>query len=56
MDKFKLALAKSIAKQSEDKAAVNPSSTKGTNLAMKHRREELEAKRKKDEEKKKTDE
>jgi hypothetical protein len=36
----------------EDKAAANPSSTKGTNLAMQRKREELEASRKKEEEKK----
>lgn len=29
----------------EDKAAANPSSTKGMNLAMQRRREEMEAKR-----------
>jgi len=40
----------------DEKAAANPSSTKGTNLAMQRRREDLEAKRKKEEEKKKEDE
>ena len=50
-DKLKMAMMKSMAKTIEDKVAVNPSSTKGTNLAMQKRREELEAKRKKEEEK-----
>lgn len=36
-----------------DKQAVNPSSTKATNLAMSKRREELENKRKKDQDKEK---
>jgi len=50
-----MALAKSIAKSMEEKAAVNPSSTKGTNLGMQKRRQELEVKKKKEEEQKKED-
>ncbi len=38
VDKFKAALAKTVANK-EDKNAANPSSTKGTTLAMNKRRE-----------------
>lgn len=55
MDKFKAALAKSLAKN-EDKAAANPPSTKSMTLAMQKRREDLEGKRKEEEQLKKKDE
>jgi hypothetical protein len=57
VDKFKNALMKSMVNgggpsntKNDDKIAANPSSTKGMNLAMQRKREELEAKRKKEEE------
>ena len=55
MDKFKMALAKSMAANKDEKASANPSSTKGMTYAMNKRREELEAKRKNEELKKKED-
>ena len=55
MDKFKVALMKSMASKT-DKAAANPPSTKAMTHLMNKNRENLEAKRKKEEEKKKEDE
>ena len=48
VDRFKQALQKQMFNKSSvtEKAAENPSSTMSMNLAMQHRREELEAKRK----------
>lgn len=53
-----MALMKKIASQTgaeDEKAAQNPSSTKCMTLAMNRRREELEGKRKDEEDKKKAD-
>jgi hypothetical protein len=57
-DKFKMALMKKIHSQTgadEDKAAQNPSSTKCMTLAMQKRREDLEAKRKEEEDRRRQD-
>jgi len=57
VDKFKLAMQKTLAKQAAQKndKVQDPSSTNSMNLAMQRRREELEAKQKKEEQRKKED-
>ena len=56
-DRFKQALQKQIFNKSSmtEKVTENPSSTISMNLAMQRRREELEAKRKQEEDKKRED-
>ncbi len=54
-DKFKSALLKSMGGKSEDKAAANPPSTKSMVMSFAKRRDELESKRKQEQDIQKED-